>query len=229
MSKAKYGSRLKMDHVAIKKSIFKSQHCQRNWDLTQEMPEDDLDTLMIAATQCPSKQNIAFYKLHFVTNRDLIERIHGHTKGFVMKHGETRDKTEYTTNAQVLANLLIVFEEYLDLSKAQDAGRNEQVIDLTNGTAKASDLKLIEKDRMMAIGVAAGYLNLTASLMGYATGCCTCFMPNEVQKEMGIKGRPLLLMGIGVADKTRNRRMHQIQDFMFPTKPKQPIPVEWIN
>ena len=36
-----------MDHVAIKKSIFKSQHCQRNWDLTQEMPEDDLDTLMI--------------------------------------------------------------------------------------------------------------------------------------------------------------------------------------
>ena len=229
MSKAKYGSRLKMDHVAIKKSIFKSQHCQRNWDLTQEMPEDDLDTLMIAATQCPSKQNIAFYKLHFVTNRDLIERIHGHTKGFVMKQGETRDKTEYTTNAQVLANLLIVFEEYLDLSKAQDAGRNEQVIDLTNGTAKASDLKLIEKDRMMAIGVAAGYLNLTASLMGYATGCCTCFMPNEVQKEMGIKGRPLLLMGIGVADKTRNRRMHQIQDFMFPTKPKQPIPVEWIN
>jgi nitroreductase len=218
-----------MDHVAIKKSIFKSQHCQRNWDLTQEMPEDDLDTLMIAATQCPSKQNIAFYKLHFVTNRDLIERIHGHTKGFVMKHGETRDKTEYTTNAQVLANLLIVFEEYLDLSKAQDAGRNEQVIDLTNGTAKASDLKLIEKDRMMAIGVAAGYLNLTASLMGYATGCCTCFMPNEVQKEMNIKGRPLLLMGIGVADKTRNRRMHQIQDFMFPTKPKQPIPVEWIN
>ena len=229
MSKAKYGSRLKMDHVAIKKSIFKSQHCQRNWDLTQEMPEDDLDTLMIAATQCPSKQNIAFYKLHFVTNRDLIERIHGHTKGFVMKHGETRDKTEYTTNAQVLANLLIVFEEYLDLSKAQDAGRNEQVIDLTNGTAKASDLKLIEKDRMMAIGVAAGYLNLTASLMGYATGCCTCFMPNEVQKEMNIKGRPLLLMGIGIADKTRNRRIHQIQDFIFPTKPKQPIPVEWIN
>ena len=218
-----------MDHVAIKKSIFKSQHCQRNWDLTQEMPEDDLDTLMIAATQCPSKQNIAFYKLHFVTNRDLNERIHGHTKGFVMKHGETRDKTEYTTNAQVLANLLIVFEEYLDLSKAQDAGRNEQVIDLTNGTAKASDLKLIEKDRMMAIGVAAGYLNLTASLMGYATGCCTCFMPNEVQKEMNIKGRPLLLMGIGIADKTRNRRIHQIQDFIFPTKPKQPIPVEWIN
>ena len=218
-----------MNNVAIKKSIFKSQHCQRNWDLGKEMPEDDLDTLMIAATQCPSKQNIAFYKLHFVTNRDLIERIHGHTKGFVMKHGETRDKTEYTTNAQVLANLLIVFEEHLDLSNAYDAGRNEQVIDLMSGNAKESDLKLIEKDRMMAIGVAAGYLNLTASLMGYSTGCCTCFLPNEVQKEMGIKGRPLLLMGIGWSDATRNRRIHQVQDFMFPTKPKQPIPVEWVN
>ncbi len=218
-----------MDNVAIKKSIFKSQHCQRNWDLGKEMPEDDLDTLMIAATQCPSKQNIAFYKLHFVINRDLIERIHGHTKGFVMKHGETRDQTEYTTNAQVLANLLIVFEEHLDLSNAYDAARNEQVIDFASGNAKESDLKLIEKDRMMAIGVAAGYLNLTASLMGYSTGCCTCFAPNEVQKEMGIKGRPLLLMGIGWSDATRNRRIHQVQDFMFPTRPKQPIPVEWVN
>jgi len=218
-----------MNHVAIKKSIFRSQHCQRNWDLSQEMPEEDLDTLMIAATQCPSKQNIAFYKLHFVTNRDLIEKIHGHTKGFVMKHGATRDKTEYTTNAQVLANLLIVFEAYLDLSKASDAVRNEQVIDLTSGTAKSDDLKIIERDRMLAVGVAAGYLNLTASLMGYSTGCCTCFIHDNVQKEMNIKGRPLLLMGIGIADKTRNRRIHQIEDFMFPTKPKQPIPVEWIN
>ena len=212
-----------------KKAITTIRKCQRNWDLGKEMPEDDLDTLMIAATQCPSKQNIAFYKLHFVTNRDLIERIHGHTKGFVMKHGETRDKTEYTTNAQVLANLLIVFEEHLDLSNAYDAGRNEQVIDLMSGNAKESDLKLIEKDRMMAIGVAAGYLNLTASLMGYSTGCCTCFLPNEVQKEMGIKGRPLLLMGIGWSDATRNRRIHQVQDFMFPTRQKQPIPVEWVN
>lgn len=218
-----------MNHVAIKKSIFRSQHCQRNWDLSQEMPEEDLDTLMIAATQCPSKQNIAFYKLHFVTNRDLIEKIHGHTKGFVMKHGATRDKTEYTTNAQVLANLLIVFEAYLDLSKASDAVRNEQVIDLTSGTAKSDDLKIIERDRMLAVGVAAGYLNLTASLMGYSTGCCTCFIHDNVQKEMNIKGRPLLLMGIGIADKTRNRRIHHIEDFMFPTKPKQPIPVEWIN
>jgi hypothetical protein len=184
---------------------------------------------MIAATQCPSKQNIAFYKLHFVTNRDLIERIHSHTKGFVVKHGDTRDKTEYTTNAQVLANLLIVFEEHLDLSKAEDAGRNEQVIDMVSGNAKPSDIKLIEKDRMMAIGVAAGYLNLTASMMGYATGCCTCFVADEVQKEMGIKNRPLLLMGIGHPDGTRNRRVHHIEDFMFPTKPKQPIPVEWVN
>jgi len=218
-----------MNNVVIKKSIFKSQHCQRNWDLEKSISEDDLDTLMIAATQCPSKQNIAFYKLHFITNRDLIERIHAHTKGFVVKHGETRDKSEYTTNAQVLANLLIVFEEHLDLSKATDAARNEQVIDLASGNAKPSDMKLIEKDRMMAIGVAAGYLNLTASMMGYATGCCTCFVADEVQKEMGIKSRPLLLMGIGFPDATRNRRIHQVEDFMFPTKPKQPIPVEWIN
>jgi nitroreductase len=228
-----------MDNVAIKKSIFRSQHCQRNWDLEKEMPQDDLDTLMIAATQCPSKQNIAFYKLHFVTNRDLIERIHSHTKGFVVKRGrhlalaeergEAHRESEYTTNAQVLANLLIVFEEYLDTSKMKDATRSAEVEAVAAGKVTQSALRIVEKDRMMSIGVAAGYLNLTASIMGYSTGCCTCFVVDEVQKEMKIKGRPLLLMGIGFSDPTRNRRIHHIEDFIFPTHSKQPIPVEWVT
>lgn len=225
-----------MDNVTIKKSIFKSQHCQRNWDLDKEIPGDDLDTLMIAATQCPSKQNIAFYKLHFITNRNLIERIHSHTRGFVMKHGMQledgieSDKTKYTTNSQTLANLLIVFEGYLDLSKSDDAYRNEQTMSFkkSNFTDPVAE-DLIQRDRMMAIGVAAGYLNLTASLMGYSTGCCTCFEPAQVKKEMNIENRPWLLMGIGWSDATRNRRMHHVEDFMFPTKAKQPIPVDWIT
>ena len=53
----------------IKKAVIRSQHVQRNWDLSQEMSQDDIDLLVHAATNCPSKQNIAFYKLHVLTDR----------------------------------------------------------------------------------------------------------------------------------------------------------------
>lgn len=224
-----------MDNVAIKKSIFRSQHCQRNWDLEKVIPQDDLDTLMIAATQCPSKQNIAFYKLHFITNRELIEKIHAHTSGFVLKRGpefpidiNKHEETKVTTNPQVLANLLIVFEEYLDTSKSSDALRNTEVEYFAANVATHSVLRIIERDRMLAIGVAAGYLNLVASMLGYSTGCCTAFSPKAVSREMNIKGRAQLLMGIGYSDANRNRRIHHVEDIMLPTKKKQPIPVEWI-
>ena len=60
----------------IKKAVIKSQHCQRNWDLSKSMPKEDLDVLVFAATNCPSKQNVSFYKVHVITNRDVIEKIH---------------------------------------------------------------------------------------------------------------------------------------------------------
>ena len=42
----------------IKKSIQKSQHCNRNWDLTQEMPQADIDLMIEAATQCPTTTTV---------------------------------------------------------------------------------------------------------------------------------------------------------------------------
>ena len=56
-----------MMNVDIEKAVIRSQHCQRNFDLEKEIPEKDLKTLVHASTQCPSKQNISFYNLHFIT------------------------------------------------------------------------------------------------------------------------------------------------------------------
>ena len=61
------------DHKDLKKSIIKSQHVQRNWDLSREMPEDDIDLLVHAATNCPSKQNFKFYTLSKVSKEDKTE------------------------------------------------------------------------------------------------------------------------------------------------------------
>ena len=98
-----------MDHKQIEKAVIRSQHCQRNWDLSKQIPQEDLDLIEHAVTNCPSKQNVAYYKVHMITDRQLIENIHSHTKGFTtFKKGVV----DAETNSQTLANLLIVFEAH---------------------------------------------------------------------------------------------------------------------
>ena len=55
----------------IIKAIHASQHTQRNYDLDKKIPIEDIKTIITAATQCPSKQNLAFYDLHVIV-RDLL-------------------------------------------------------------------------------------------------------------------------------------------------------------
>ena len=59
--------------LSIDKAIRACQRCQRNWDLTQVINEDDVKVLETAVTQCASKQNDVYYKVKFITDRDTIE------------------------------------------------------------------------------------------------------------------------------------------------------------
>jgi nitroreductase len=217
-----------MNHTSIKKSIIRSQHCQRNWDLSREIPEDDLNLLVTAGTQCPSKQNIAFYRLHFITNRHVIQEIHNNTKGFVVKLDPT---PEYTTNTQTLANLLVVFEEYKNLNNINDWSRNDQTRAMTsNSDTFFQAKKTFEIDQNLAVGVAAGYLNLTASMLGYATGCCSCFDQDKIKEYLNLDNDVLLLMGIGFKNLDLNRRVSHVDNsYSFPTKSKQPIEINFIK
>ena len=45
--------------------------------------KDDIDLIIHSVTNCPSKQNISFYKVHAITNRQVIENIHDNTSGFL--------------------------------------------------------------------------------------------------------------------------------------------------
>ena len=63
----------------LTKAIDRSQHCQRNFDLSKSIPEADMKKMVHAVTQCPSKQNVALYEAHFVTNRDVIEEMSKYT------------------------------------------------------------------------------------------------------------------------------------------------------
>ena len=94
----------------IKKAIVKSQRCQRNWDLSRGIPEDDLEVIKTAVTQCPSKQNIQFYTPYFITDRSMIEKIHKHSIGASTNNIVTGEQ-KMATNSQLLANLLVVLVE----------------------------------------------------------------------------------------------------------------------
>lgn len=217
-----------LTHKDIEKAIVRSQHCQRNWDLSKELPEADINLLIHAVTNCPSKQNIAFYKTHFITDRSVIEEIHSKTSGF-----KNYNTGEYETNSQTLANLVIAFEveDYIGRHKEDNVFRNDEMYSLdTESKLSETERKNLERDSLMAIGIAAGYANLTATMLGYGTGCCACFNPHEVAEIIGAKKEIKLLMGIGYKDAARPRREHHSKpEFVFPTKKKQPIDVKIIK
>lgn len=204
---------LEKTHSKIKKAITKSQHCQRNWDLSKKIPQDDLDTILYSVTNCPSKQNHSFYKVYAITNRDIINKIHENTHGFLLPNDE------WTTNSQTLANLLLVFEEVAPTEKHTNKNQNYE-----NGSNAVKN-----RDVHMAVGIAAGYANLTASMLGYSTGCCACFNGEEIEKILNLSKSPTLLMGIGFGDPTRNRRLHHETNQMFPTKKKEQIETVYIE
>lgn len=220
---------MKLTHDNIKKAVIKSQHCQRNWDLSRDVSEDDINLLIHAATNCPSKQNIAHYKVHFITNRDIIDEIHNNTAGFANYNQYPIITQE--TNSQVLANVLIAFEAY-DFKKSlpDTIYRNDETQAwLENNELTPKQEMALTRDRHMAVGIAAGYVNIIASIMGYNTGCCACFDANKIKEIINAEDEILLLMGVGYPDQTRNRREHHVSDFVFPTKKKQTIIVNYIK
>ena len=198
-------------HKEIKKAVIRSQHTQRNWDLSREIPQDDLDLFVHAVTKCPSKQNFAFYNAHFITNRDIIEQVHNLSMGLGY-HNEQGERIE-CTNPQTLANLLVVFEE-ATMSKQYWAK-----FKLRDDSQK----RVFERDRDMAVGIAAGYLNVTASMIHYQTGCCACYDTNGIKNLLGLENKPILIMGVGFKDPNRQRREHHTENVMIPRRIKEEI------
>jgi nitroreductase len=225
-------------------AIIKSQHCQRNWDLSKNIPDKDLGLLTSAASHCPSKQNVAFYTIHVVTNQDLITQIHSHTAGFAARRDENNaliptvklgpnDPVEFIPNDQVLANAVFIFEDNTDLTLWRDvdklkyANNYQQFYSIEHGNDPTGvNQQVVHFDRDVAIGIGSAYLALIAVQLGYSTGFCACMDQAAIKKVLGSKRLPLLMVGVGYPDDTKIRNASQsLGDFMYPTKPKQPIDI----
>ena len=147
----------------LERTIAKSQQCNRNWDLSKQIPDKDIKTMEQAVTQCSSKQNRVFYKVLYTQDRNKIEAIHNATDGFTYRLQKDKDGNYLTiTNPQVLANTLFVFaKDRDDNMEARTDKENELGIEEERNSEDG------KTDENRAIGIAAGYLTLTANLLGY--------------------------------------------------------------
>ena len=189
-------------HKNIIKAIHASQHTQRNYDLSKELPIEDIKTIITAATQCPSKQNIAFYDLHVVVNSTVIKSIYETTTSI---HDDSGNY-ETLSNPQVLGNMLLIFSK-----KKQNLSSKSKHKEVNESFISPEAQRIVDNDTHVAIGIAAGYVNLTASLIGLETGCCSCVMNYDALKNMlNTDSDPVLLMGVGYKNKDTNRRAHPL-------------------
>jgi len=197
----------------ITTSINRSQHCQRNWDLTKTISADDMATLVHSVTQCPSKQNYAYYRVHVITDRNTIESIYDTTTGF-----RITSTNQVYKNTQTLANVLFAFE-----ATTPSNTRHQQ-----NNQDENTNADTINKDLLTSLGIATGYLNLTASLLGYYTGYCQCFDSNTVSEILNTSSIELLL-GVGYNNPDIDTRQHHLlSDIVFPGFTKETIEVIYV-
>ena len=189
----------------IVKAIHRSQHTQRNYDLSKDIPIEDIKTIITAASQCPSKQNVAFYDVYVITNRSVINDIYETTTSL---HSDDPNYKRLS-NPQVLGNMLLVFTD----KKDGPVGNHKELIEAKKGINEEETSRIVTQDMFTAIGIAAGYVNLTASLLGYETGCCSCVMNyDRIREILNIETTPQLLMGVGYKNEGVNRREHHLKD-----------------
>lgn len=215
---------MEIDNQTLKNKISESQLCQRNWDLSKEIPQEHIDILVHAVTQCPSKQNISHYSVKFITNREIIEQIHENSWAPV----PTNSPFPSRTNPQVLASLLVLFEKK-SLKDIVVEGHNDIYNTDHNKEFGFDETEIYNRDSATSVGIAAGYLNLTAHLLGYKTGFCACFDNEPVKGLLNSTYEPMVFLGIGYPNSDIDRRIHHTTNRTLTAFPKQPIDYTFIK
>ena len=196
----------------IQESILSSQPCQRNWDLSKQIPKKDIDLILHSATQCPSKQNQNYYAIHVITDRELIQELY---ECSITPKGDRK-------NPQLLANVVLLFERAVPkLPVSYEELRVQALV----GTKQ--DKIITDKDATISVGIAAGFVNLTSSLLGYQTGFCTCFAGEIVKSIFDIKGEPLLAIGIGIKNEEKEHYVDHDTSENITTHTKQKIDITY--
>ena len=130
---------------------------QRNWDHSKTLPIEKVEQLVQVATNAPAKQDEAFFDLYVLTNRQIIREMYlNHSWGF------NQDKDVNYRNPQIDAHAVFVFAR-----ATPPTNRNDWI----DGSQKVTQpFSRSWVNCLEAIGIASGYVSLTASLMGLTIG-----------------------------------------------------------
>lgn len=188
--------------------IAESNSTQRNWNLEKDIGLKTYKLILEALTNAPSKQNLPFYKVHMITDRELIEKIHANTYGYFDTKGIPRP------NDQVLANLVIAFEAYED----------DNIKYYENLTTEGYNY-VVRRDQHMAIGIASGYVNLIAHQNGLKTGYCACFNEEAVKGLLNADDNIITLLGVGYPDVGKHKNQSMYGDYHYKDRPGKVIKV----
>jgi len=121
-------------YTKIINAIDSAQKAKRNYNLNHSVPKGDLDTMVYAAINSPSKQNETHYCLYVYTDQEIIREICNHTKKFTLvkdssdkQWGDDNgkywvDDTNSVKNSQILANVLFA---YVDASGEARGGTHQ--------------------------------------------------------------------------------------------------------
>ena len=134
-----------------KKAVKTAERCQRNWDYSIPIPDEDIKTLVEVATTMPTKQNRKFYDLIVSSNPEFNKICYTHAVDPNNSHFVNR---EIHRNTQANAPLIMIW----------------RTTDQTE--VEASDMFKDDymKNYYTSVGVSSGATVLTANALGYRTG-----------------------------------------------------------
>lgn len=188
-----------------KRVIDVIRQCQRNWDLTKEIPVEHIEHWKYIASHSPSKQDEGYFNVRIIKNRELIDVLKKHTWGQTVKVGRLRGVAR---NPQMGASVYILFTEKISITPRE--------IDLAGKPIADEDIVKI-KNACVAAGIAGGLVAQSAASLGYKVGFNTNHSEPEIWHEL-LKMRPgkeKMLFGIGIGFPQESKPRNETDETEF--------------
>ena len=194
-----------------KRAIDVARRCQRNWDLTREVPEEHIEHWIYLATHAPSKQDESFFDLYVLTDREKIDYLYKeHSWGFTMLPGVN---DWVSRNPQMGANIMFIYNRKLP---SKGIRNNEK-----DGSFRTNDHSNRINNQFTSIGISSGIVAFSAASMGYNVGYGKNFgfieEPKRSEHVWGeILGIPdeenMLTYSLGIGYENPNLEWYKSQD-----------------
>jgi len=190
-----------------KKIITTIRQCQRNWDLTKDVPDEHIEHWIYIAKNSPSKQDEGYYNVRVITNKELIQYLGKHTWGKTLKIPGMPYQA-VARNSQMAASVYILFTEKHSVTPRE--------IDIAGRTILSNNYVKL-RNAAIAAGMAGALVAQSAASLGYKTG----FNTNHSEPELWHNAlkipfpKETLLFGIGIGYPQEGRERNETDEREF--------------